>query len=76
MTILTQPPATFAHLDSTTSERKLKHNGIYPAVDPWHQAHVPFLQIVGEEHYAVATEVQRVLQHYRGARYYRYPWYG
>ncbi|MGC4432619.1 F0F1 ATP synthase subunit beta, partial [Streptococcus suis] len=57
----------FAHLDSTTNlERKLTQMGIYPAVDPLassSRALAP--EIVGEEHYQVATEVQRVLQRYR-----------
>ena len=67
MTILTPAPATaFAHLDSTTNlERKLVQLGIYPAVDPLassSRALAP--EIVGEEHYAVAAEVKRVLQRY------------
>ncbi|HGA1441854.1 TPA: F0F1 ATP synthase subunit beta, partial [Streptococcus suis] len=57
----------FAHLDSTTNlERKLTQLGIYPAVDPLassSRALAP--QIVGEEHYAVAMEVKRVLQRYQ-----------
>ena len=66
---LTDPaPATaFAHLDSTTNlERKLTQMGIYPAVDPLASSSRALSpEIVGEEHYAVATEVQRVLQRYR-----------
>ncbi|MGT2756724.1 F0F1 ATP synthase subunit beta [Streptococcus ovuberis] len=60
------PATAFAHLDSTTNlERKLTQLGIYPAVDPLassSRALAP--EIVGEEHYQVATEVQRVLQRY------------
>ena len=61
------PATAFAHLDSTTNlERKLTQMGIYPAVDPLassSRALAP--EIVGQEHYEVATEVQRVLQRYR-----------
>ena len=60
------PATAFAHLDSTTNlERKLVQLGIYPAVDPLassSRALAP--EIVGEEHYAVAAEVKRVLQRY------------
>ena len=59
-------PTAFAHLDSTTNlERKLVQLGISPAVDPLassSRALAP--EIVGEEHYAVAAEVKRVLQRY------------
>jgi F-type H+/Na+-transporting ATPase subunit beta len=61
------PATTFAHLDATTNlERKLSEMGIYPAVDPLastSRALDP--NIVGEEHYNVAREVQRTLQKYR-----------
>ncbi|HEY4566455.1 F0F1 ATP synthase subunit beta [Planococcaceae bacterium Storch 2/2-2] len=61
------PATTFAHLDATTNlERKLSEMGIYPAVDPLastSRALSP--EIVGEEHYAVAREVQSTLQRYR-----------
>ncbi|MRG86193.1 F0F1 ATP synthase subunit beta [Salinibacillus xinjiangensis] len=61
------PATTFAHLDATTNlERKLSEQGIYPAVDPLastSRALDP--NIVGEEHYEVAREVQRTLQKYR-----------
>ena len=61
------PATTFAHLDATTNlERKLSEMGIYPAVDPLastSRALSP--EIVGEEHYAVATGVQRTIQRYR-----------
>ncbi|QDQ01282.1 F0F1 ATP synthase subunit beta [Lysinibacillus fusiformis] len=61
------PATTFAHLDATTNlERKLSEMGIYPAVDPLastSRALSP--EIVGAEHYAVATSVQRTIQRYR-----------
>ncbi|WP_042470909.1 F0F1 ATP synthase subunit beta [Bacillus ndiopicus] len=61
------PATTFAHLDATTNlERKLSEMGIYPAVDPLastSRALSP--DIVGEEHYTVATKVQRTIQRYR-----------
>ncbi|SDJ28256.1 F0F1 ATP synthase subunit beta [Salimicrobium sp. PL1-032A] len=60
------PATTFAHLDATTNlERKLSEQGIYPAVDPLastSRALDP--EIVGEEHYEVAREVQQTLQRY------------
>jgi len=61
------PATTFAHLDATTNlERKLSEMGIYPAVDPLastSRALAP--EIVGEEHYYVATQVQQTLQRYK-----------
>ena len=61
------PATTFAHLDATTNlDRGLSEQGIYPAVDPLastSRALDP--EIVGEEHYEVATAVQRTLQRYR-----------
>jgi F-type H+-transporting ATPase subunit beta len=61
------PATTFAHLDSTVSlSRALTEIGIYPAVDPLDSASTildPL--IVGEEHYAVARGVQRILQRYK-----------
>ena len=61
------PATTFAHLDATTNlERKLSEMGIYPAVDPLastSRALSP--EIVGEEHYDVARQVQQTLQKYR-----------
>ncbi len=61
------PATTFAHLDATTNlERKLTEQGIYPAVDPLastSRALSP--EIVGEEHYEVATQVQQLLQRYK-----------
>ncbi|MDR2832780.1 MAG: F0F1 ATP synthase subunit beta, partial [Streptococcaceae bacterium] len=61
------PATAFAHLDATTNlERKLTQQGIYPAVDPLASSSSALSpEIVGEEHYEVATEVQRVLQRYR-----------
>jgi len=60
------PATAFAHLDSTTNlERKLVQLGIYPAVDPLASSSRALSpDIVGEEHYAVASEVKRVLQRY------------
>ena len=61
------PATTFAHLDATTNlERKLSEMGIYPAVDPLastSRALTP--EVVGEEHYEVARNVQQTLQRYR-----------
>src|SRR6478609_8341896 len=66
---LTDPaPATaFAHLDATTVlSRQLAELGIYPAVDPLDStSRVLDPQVIGEEHYKVAREVQRVLQTYK-----------
>jgi len=61
------PATTFAHLDSTiTLNRALTEIGIYPAVDPLDSSSTILdPEIVGEEHYAVAREVQRVLQRYK-----------
>jgi len=66
---LTDPaPATsFAHLDATTVlSRSIAELGIYPAVDPLDStSRVLDPAIVGEEHYTVAREVQRILQTYK-----------
>ncbi len=66
---LTDPaPATsFAHLDATTVlNRSIAELGIYPAVDPLDSTSRSMdPRIVGEEHYAVARDVQRVLQTYK-----------
>ena len=66
---LTDPaPATsFAHLDATTVlSRQIAELGIYPAVDPLDStSRILDPRIIGEEHYAIATEVQRVLQTYK-----------
>ena len=57
------PATTFAHLDATTNlERKLSEMGIYPAVDPLLLLLVHLSpEIVGEEHYDVARQVQQTL---------------
>ncbi|MEX1024942.1 MAG: F0F1 ATP synthase subunit beta [Planctomycetota bacterium] len=64
------PVATFAHLDSTIIlERSISELGIYPAVDPLKStSRMLDPQVVGEEHYGVAREVQRVLQRYADLR--------
>ncbi|MDR0968318.1 MAG: F0F1 ATP synthase subunit beta [Holosporaceae bacterium] len=66
---LTDPaPATsFSHLDATTVlSRKISELGIYPAVDPLDStSRMLSPHIVGEEHYRVAREVQRILQSYK-----------
>jgi len=66
---LTDPaPATsFAHLDATTTlNRSIAEKGIYPAVDPLDStSRMMDPQIVGEEHYGVARQVQEVLQRYK-----------
>jgi F-type H+-transporting ATPase subunit beta len=61
------PATTFAHLDSTiVLNRALTEIGIYPAVDPLDSSSTILdPEIVGEDHYNVAREVQRVLQRYK-----------
>ena len=61
------PATTFAHLDATTVlSRDIASQGIYPAVDPLEStSRILDAEILGEEHYFVAREVQRVLQRYR-----------
>src|SRR5213083_13050 len=61
------PATTFAHLDSTIRlERNIAELGIYPAVDPLTStSRVLDPLVVGQEHYDVARETQRVLQRYR-----------
>jgi F-type H+/Na+-transporting ATPase subunit beta len=61
------PAAAFAHLDSTTVlTRALTEIGIYPAVDPLDStSRIMDPQFVGERHYRVASEVQRILQRYK-----------
>lgn len=61
------PATTFAHLDSTiVLNRALTEIGIYPAVDPLDSnSTILDPEIVGEEHYNVAREVQRILQRYK-----------
>jgi F-type H+-transporting ATPase subunit beta len=61
------PATTFAHLDATTVlSRAISEKGIYPAVDPLDStSRVLDPQVVGEEHYAVARQVQETLQRYK-----------
>ncbi len=61
------PATTFAHLDSTISlNRALTELGLYPAVDPLDSSSTILdPEVVGEEHYNVAREVQKVLQRYK-----------
>ena len=61
------PASTFAHLDATTVlSRSIAEKGIYPAVDPLDStSRVLEPRVVGEEHYAVAREVQEILQRYK-----------
>ena len=60
------PSTTFAHLDATTNlERSLVEQGIYPAVDPLESSSSALdPEVVGQEHYEVATRVQHILQRY------------
>ncbi|MCQ2435650.1 MAG: F0F1 ATP synthase subunit beta [Clostridia bacterium] len=60
------PATTFAHLDATTVlSRNIASQGIYPAVDPLEStSRILSPDVVGEEHYRVAKEVQRILQRY------------
>jgi F-type H+/Na+-transporting ATPase subunit beta len=61
------PATTFTHLDATTVlSRRIVELGIYPAVDPLDStSKILDPRIIGEEHYTVAREVQRVLQRYK-----------
>ncbi len=61
------PVATFTHLDATIAlERSIVEKGIYPAVDPLAStSRILDPNIVGEEHYKTAREVQRMLQRYK-----------
>jgi F-type H+-transporting ATPase subunit beta len=61
------PATTFSHLDTTTVlSRAIAEQGIYPAVDPLDSTSTILdPAILGEEHYAVAREVQRILQRYK-----------
>ena len=61
------PATTFAHLDATTVlARSIASQGIYPAVDPLEStSRILAPEKVGEEHYRVAKEVQRILQRYK-----------
>lgn len=61
------PATTFAHLDATTVlARNIASQGIYPAVDPLEStSRILSPEILGDEHYKVAKEVQRILQRYK-----------
>jgi F-type H+-transporting ATPase subunit beta len=61
------PATTFAHLDATTVlSRQIAELGIYPAVDPLDStSRILDPQIVGEEHYSIARNIQQILQKYR-----------
>jgi len=61
------PVATFTHLDATIAlERSIVEKGIYPAVDPLAStSRILDPNIVGEDHYTTAREVQQVLQRYK-----------
>lgn len=61
------PATTFAHLDATTVlSRQISELGIYPAVDPLDStSRILDPQIIGEEHYATARNVQQILQKYK-----------
>jgi F-type H+-transporting ATPase subunit beta len=64
------PAASFAHLDATTVlSRSITEMGIYPAVDPLDStSRALSRQVVGDEHYDVATKVQEILQRYKDLR--------
>ncbi len=61
------PATTFAHLDSTISlERALAEQALFPAIDPLaSNSKIMIPEVVGEEHYSVARQVQKVLQRYK-----------
>lgn len=61
------PASVFSHLDATTVlNRKIAEKGIYPAVDPLDStSRILDPQIVGDEHYKIATGIQQVLQKYK-----------
>ncbi|MGA1203088.1 MAG: F0F1 ATP synthase subunit beta [Planctomycetota bacterium] len=61
------PAAAFAHLDATTVlDRGISGKGIYPAIDPLlSTSRILDPQVVGDEHYQVARQVQQILQRYR-----------
>ncbi len=61
------PATTFAHLDATTVlSRSIASQGIYPAVDPLEStSRILSPEILGQEHYRIAREVQRILQRYQ-----------
>jgi F-type H+-transporting ATPase subunit beta len=62
------PATTFTHLDSTVNlQRAIAEKGIYPAVDPLEStSRILDPNYVGERHYAVARQVQQMLQRYKG----------
>ena len=64
------PAGTFAHLDATTVlSRTISEMGIYPAVDPLDStSRALSREVVGDEHYEVATRVQEILQRYQNLR--------
>jgi len=61
------PATTFAHLDATTAlSRSITEKGIFPAVDPLEStSRIVDATYIGQEHYDVAREVQRILQRYK-----------
>ncbi|MBN2460205.1 MAG: F0F1 ATP synthase subunit beta [Candidatus Cloacimonetes bacterium] len=61
------PATTFSHLDATTVlERRIVELGIYPAVDPLNStSRILDPKIIGDEHYSVARETQRIIQKYK-----------
>jgi len=61
------PATTFAHLDATTVlSRQIAELGIYPAVDPLDStSRILDPQIIGDEHYAAARQIQQILQKYK-----------
>jgi F-type H+-transporting ATPase subunit beta len=61
------PATTFSHLDATTVlSRQIAEMGIYPAVDPLDStSRILDPRVIGDEHYGVATSVQKVLQTYK-----------
>jgi F-type H+-transporting ATPase subunit beta len=61
------PATTFAHLDASTNlSRQIANLGIYPAVDPLAStSRILDPQVIGDEHYACARDVQQVLQRYK-----------
>lgn len=61
------PASVFSHLDATTVlNRKIAEKGIYPAVDPLDStSRILDPQIVGDEHYRIATGIQQILQKYK-----------